>query len=422
MRLRRHPWWIVGGIVSCCILSAPVGAQQISVDGTLSTTVTSPDGRNFTITDGNRAGGNLFHSFSEFSVPTGGEAFFDNALDVQNIIGRVTGGESNIDGLLRANGSANLFLLNPSGILFGPNAQLNIGGSFLASSASSLKFADGGEFSATAVSSPPLLTVSVPVGLQYGRNSAGIEVQGSTLSVQPERTLALVGGDVTLSGGNLIAPSGRVELGAVAGSGIVQLTFAEPLQLSFPDGIARADVSLTNGVVDASGTGGGDIQLAGRRITLEDSRVEATTQGWEPGGNLTVAAAESVEVIGNDAGGLFNSGLFAETVGAGAAGNLSISTQKLFVRGEARVSTATRSAGQGGNLTVNAAESVEVIGVAPPNYEGLLFTGLLTDANNTGSAGDLTIQTRQLIVRDGAQITAVTFGAGAGGKFDCERN
>lgn len=416
-------WWQIIGIVSGCLLSiTPVKAQQITGDGTLSTNVTSPDGVNFIITAGERAGGNLFHSFSQFSIPTGGSVLFNNALDVENIISRVTGGSvSYIDGLIRSNGSANLFLLNPNGIIFGPNAQLNVGSSFLASTASAVAFADGTEFSASNPSAPPLLTISVPVGLQYNATAAGIQVQGSTLAVPRDRTLALVGGDIAIVGGRLTSESGRVELGAVSGASTVELSVSDnQLQFNFPQNIPRADIVLTNGsLVDTSGSGSGDIQLVGKQITLQDSRVESTTLGTEPGGNLTVNASESVELIGNEAEGLFSTGFFADTRGSGTAANLSITTGQLTVRGEARVSAATFGAGQGGNLTVNAAESVELIGIDPPNDEtlGTLFTGLLTDAEGTGAAGDLSVNTRRLIVRDGAQISAATFGEGAGGKL-----
>ena len=197
------------------------------------------------ITGGTQAGSNLFHSFEQFNLDTVGTAYFDNALTIDNIITRVTGGQlSNIDGLIRANGNANLFLLNPSGIIFGPNARLDIGGSFLGSTAESLLFEDGSIFRTTEPNAPPLLTVSVPIGLQFDRNPGGIRVEGSghrltspqdpTLSplervthgglqVQPGRTLALVGGNVTLDGGLLTAPSGRIDIGSAI-QGQVNLT------------------------------------------------------------------------------------------------------------------------------------------------------------------------------------------------------
>jgi filamentous hemagglutinin family protein len=158
-----------------CLLPLPTKGQEITTDGTTNTEVTSPDGQNFDIDGGDKAGGNLFHSFGNFGVPTGGSANFLNSPDVQNIIDRVTGGNvSNIDGLIKANGSANLFLINPAGIIFGQNARLDIGGSFLGSTADSLLFNDGTEFSAVNAQNKPLLTVNAPIGLNLRDNPGDI--------------------------------------------------------------------------------------------------------------------------------------------------------------------------------------------------------------------------------------------------------
>jgi filamentous hemagglutinin family protein len=191
----------------------------------------------FKIDGGTTESNNLFHSFAEFSVPTNHKAFFNNAGSIDNIISRVTGSNiSNIDGLIKTNGSANLFLLNPNGIIFGAKASLDVGGSFLASTANSLRFADGSEFITTNPSASSLLSITTPIGLQFRQNSGSIKVRGqghnlelvepliffslkrgnssTGLQVKSGNTLALVGGNIDIEGGTLTAEDGRIELGS----------------------------------------------------------------------------------------------------------------------------------------------------------------------------------------------------------------
>ncbi|MEG3958781.1 two-partner secretion domain-containing protein [Microcoleus sp. herbarium2] len=415
-----------------------LATAQIVPDATLplNSTVT-PDGNTFTIEGGTEAGRNLFHSFREFSVPTDGTAFFNNANTIQNIFTRVTGGSiSNIDGIIQANGTANLFLINPNGIIFGPNASLNIGGSFLAATANSINFADGTSFSAINPQTTPLLTISIPTSLQFAGTPGDISVRGpghnlslneieqvdrvdrpAGLAVASGNTLAIAGGNVTLDGGNLTAGGGRIELWSVR-NGQLTLDTSGQLRLGNTQPAEYGDIQLTNAAsADASGPGGGTIQVRGRNLTLTGgSAILTITEGAEPGGSLSVGASESVELSGTTAEDrpLFRSGLRADTYGDGNGGNLTIDTGRLAVREGASVETGTFAAGNAGNLTIRAREAVEL---SAPETEsvvtGGVFSGVALEA--TGNGGNLTVETGQLLLRGQVEVSSTTSGFGRAG-------
>lgn len=403
------------------------------------------------ILGGTQAGQNLFHSFRQFDLPPGTTAYFDQNPALTNIFARITGGQaSSVDGVLRANGTTNLFLINPRGILFGPNAQLDVGGSFLATTANSVLFPNGNVFSAMPTpQSAPLLSINRPLGLAFNQQPGSITVR-SDLTVQPEQMLSLLGGDVNIKG-NLTAPGGRIELGAVDASQQVQLD-PSTWGLNYR-GVQRfQDIRIDNlAIVDTSGPGGGLINVQGDRVTLaEGGRLQSITLGNLDGAGITVNAETSLEILGNlsadssiDPDPLFARNgfflpqlttIFSTTVGAGSASTIEINTGTLRVIDGAKITAATDGLGSGGNLTINAARSIDVggetilLGFLP---EAVPFTDPVTRAflidqtpasqiiarsafvPNSGPSGNIMINTGDFTLRNGANLTAGSnFGPG----------
>ncbi|MEG3864512.1 two-partner secretion domain-containing protein [Microcoleus sp. Z1_B2] len=420
------------------------------------------------IEGGATRGVNLFHSLREFNIREGRGAYFANPSGIANIFTRVTGGNpSNILGTLGVLGNGNLFLINPKGIVFGPNARLDLRGSFIGSTGSGVLFDNGFEFSAANSNAVPLLAINIPVGLSFRENPGTIVnsssvtqvIEGTTipvgLAVPPGQTLAMVGGDLIFNNGFASAFSGNIQLGSVASPGVVSFSITPiGLGLDYTNVANFGNIELSGlSAVTASGPGGGAIALRGGNVTLRDRSslvsdtlgsidgrginieavrfslldrafVGSTTTGSGAGGPIDVRTAENIELKGigfeNFRRRILEPGAAQEppdvasressiitgTLGAGRAGDIALDTKRLTIRDGSAILNPTLGTGDGSGVTIRASESVEINA-----------SGLFTTTFNSGNAGSIAIETGQLSVSDGAIISPSTFGAGNSGNL-----
>lgn len=462
MKLPRHSInrrWIIPSVMAYMLLGAGAVDAQVPVpDGTTGTVVDAVvPGSMFEITGGTTAGANLFHSFEAFSVPDGGSAIFvNNNSAIQNVLSRVTGtAPSSIDGLMTTGGLApnfNLFLINPNGIIFGPGAELNIGGSFLASTAQGIQFGDQGVFSAVPGASTDLNLLTIdPAALLFNQISAtqslnSIAVNGSSLSVSAQQSLVLLGGNaaptatatgnVLIYGALLESQSGRVELGAVGGPGSVSL--GSDFALGFPPDLPKADIILQNNSViqvdtKSSGAGGSLSIQANQTEILSGSGLRTEIRGNANAGPITIAAKTlrlgdgfiESNAFGNGAGGqiaiatqtlrLENGSIASNAFGNASGGPISIDTQTLQV-GDTSITSNAFGNGTAGAISINAVDWVDLPDVSEsvPNAdefnEGVPNADEFNPINESFSLGvDLTGGTTpiadQINLQNGTQIS-----------------
>ena len=470
--------WSIACHISTCAAQGtpPITPSGLNTQVHLSTA--PPVGTvQYNITGGTRAGTNLFHSFGEFSVPNSNIANFlnDTRLTTSNILGRVTGGNvSNIFGTIQttAFGDANLFLINPSGIIFGPNASLSVGGSVTFTTADYLRLdkvggPNAGLFHADPAQVSLLTSASVDAFGFLGTNPAAITVQGSQLAVTKGHDISLVGGSITIQNGtlsngtvqpaHLLAPNGQINLATAMSPG----EFLNNLPVE-PDGsIVRniningdsfksfGSVHLASGsTVDVSQTGKGKVSIRSGQLILEvkdailDTANSATLTSVAPGQDsilLTPQSSVISETFSADHGpdirmeadkisiigvpGASNkenftvkpfTGISSDTQGTGNAGNIILrATGNVQITKVVSLFSTTEASGHAGNIELTSTHANILM------TKGGKESGGVSGTSDTGNTGNVTVSAREGdIVLDGAGLNTLSFGTGRAGQVE----
>lgn len=444
-----------------------VQAQEVTTaviaDGTLGTVVTAT-GTTHDITGGTRPGNgpNLFHSFGQFDVGAGDITNFlnDSGLPTTNILSRVTGGDpSQIFGTIQTTGfgGANLFLMNPAGVLFGPTASLNIGGSFHVTTADVIRLADGTPFMALPSAADEVLTTAPPEAFGFlNENPAGITVDRSALHVLKGETMSLIGGPITIDGTSkqdppLEAESGQVHLISVASPGDVLWSgdmvqslpqvesFTELGSITIVDNNSLDDPSAVGDAISTAGNPGGTIVIRAGRLELTDASFVSSTRGPvdHPGlgfdievqgdlimdrsefGSSTFGAgsagavritAGKLHMKGTSAP-LFNSNIgsraFSTEPDAGNGNDIDITAEHLILEEVAFINTTTFGPGHAGNIRVNVKE-LELNG----QKEGVFIS---TSTQGSGNAGSLEVNAQSIRMIGGPRFAALSSQIASGG-------
>jgi filamentous hemagglutinin family protein len=423
-------------------ISLPV-SSQIVPDHTANTAISGDCQISCQINGGTIAGQNLFHSFEEFNLSKGSSTYFADP-GVANIFSRVTGNNpSAIFGILGVSGGdANLFLLNPNGIMFGEGAALDLNGSFFATTADQIQF---GEESFAAIPNAQenlaLLTLN-PSALffnQMGQNGS-IVIEGADLAVSEGENLTLLGqGDgnpgILLKNSYLTVTKGNISLGSVGKlNHNTEIALQKDFQLGFPANIPRGDIAITESseiyslhypsYADLNNLRSKEIKFQSNNLEVQDnSKITTFTEGSSFGADINIDAQGTVKIMGEGIGvfqeflasnftpggsGSLSSGLQTATFGSGNAGDIKISTPNLIIDQGTGVISSTNNTGKSGNINLEVADNLTLKSSA-------LLSG--SAIFSTGDVGEININTKQLLVEQNGIISTSTLGNGNAGKL-----
>ena len=426
--------------LALALFAALPACAEVITDGSLGAAGALP-GPAFQIPAGlgRKVDANLFHSFSQFNLANGESATFSGPADVQRVFARVTGGSaSSIDGLLRSTiAGANFYFLNPKGVLFGPNASVDVGGAFAVVTDDHITLSDGARFNAAPGPADAVLTSAPPAAFGFLPANAGpITFQGSVLTAADGATWSLIGGDVQMTnttlntngvvirGGRLVMESSRIAATLQTPDHRVDVKLRQSLAMTFGSTIEADAVGPVAGdaVIDVAApqialsgfsaitsiafgaTPGGSIRIAADSLALSDGgRVDAYTFAPGTGGDIDVVGRE---VMIRDLG----TGISAQSFADGPGGSIRLNLSGPLALGAGgQIQTSTFGPAPAGNISV-IAQNVTATGGSS------LATGITADTRGPGAAGDVLLTlSGHLELAAGAQISSDTFSPGAGG-------
>ncbi len=413
---------------------------EVVLDGTLGT-IDSLPGPNFVIDAplGQQVGDNLFHSFERFDLNSTESATFTGPVTITNVISRVTGGQpSHINGLLRSQiPQANLYFINPAGILFGSQAQIDVPASLYLSTADYLQLGATGQFNAT-LPNNSLLSVAAPTAFGFLEHPSPITVQNSQLnlttptdieqtiqrSANPNHTLAFIGGDITIQDSVLDTFGSNINIVSVDSAGEVPVDTQQLATDAFTDyGTVRiSDADTTEqlvGNLQTSGRGGGAVFIRAGQFFLEGGWIFADTLGDQPGRGITIqvdneitltqAARITTEVANNN--------LFGQATGT--AGPIDIQAEQLQLTAGSQIASTSHTASAAGNINLSLKSALFLSGM---DQQSLLPSAILSNATRNGSGGQINITAPQVRLEQDAQLNANTLGEGEAGNLSLQVN
>ena len=451
-------------LILSTILPVPA-LTQIITDGSLGPKGERLQGPDYIIRQnlGKKYGSNLFHSFEEFNINPGEKATFKGTNDIQRVISRVTGGKlSNIDGLLKSEIlDADFFLINPAGFIFGPNATIDINGSFNISTADYLKLGEKDTFFSQPMANE-VFSAEAPTAFGFlGANIGNITFHDANLVAANSESISVIGRDIQATETMLKAPSGNIHLVSTKSQGEVKLTKSESSVTAIDtESFAElGDIALSSDThIDVSGASGGQIILHADNLTVKSSKILSRTTGGNDGQDIDVRLrgiltlldggeidittekkghsgtidirAEGIRIKGND------SELAARSLhdekGGGQGGTIIIDTGELEIANGGQISVSTQGTGKGGSLDIKANQILikkQDLSSDSTVTDGQKTrdTGLFSKTSfkdNGGNGGSISITTKELQISRGGEIDITTEGTGNGGmlKIDAQKS